>query len=78
MNNTQLVKEILNLAGYDIIFLPKGYIITKDGIKISAGSTVMTPKAAIEFITRKSYDKGFLDGESYMKNSFKALLDIKS
>lgn len=76
MTEKELTKQILNLAGYDIIFGEHIYTILKDGIKIQSGSAKITPERAISFIKLKSFHEGIAKGGELMKENFRKLLGI--
>ena len=76
MTEKELTKQILNLAGYEIIFGGRVYTILKDGKKVQAGSGELSPKKAIELIRNKSYSEGVNRGELNIKTQLKALTSI--
>ena len=76
MTDKELTKQILNLAGYDIIFEETVYTILKDGVKVQTGSSEMTPKRAIGFIQLKSFHRGIDEGKEQIQSQLKTLLNL--
>lgn len=76
MTDKELTKQILNLAGYDIIFGERIYTILKDGKKVQSGTTKITPERAMMFIKLKSFHEGIDKGKEMMREDFRKLLGI--
>lgn len=76
MTDKEMTKHILNLAGYEVIFGEKVYVILKDGVKVQSGSSALTPKRAIGFIQLKNFHEGIAEGREQIQSQLKTLLNL--
>lgn len=76
MTDRELTKQILSLAGYEVVFGERVYMIVKDGKKVQAGSSELTPQVAIKFVQMKSYHEGVSKGIEMLRGSIRKTLGL--